>query len=204
MRVRPSRRDARCRLPSGRAARYGLRVTSEEPSRAERLGAALPPLDDRARRRATAQGWHLEFLGADDPDERATLIQLAHPDLDEAIEQGVEELRVNGAPMSPRLHLTIHEIVATQIIDGDPPEVFETARRLLALGRDPHEVLHMLGSVVSTQIWTALHERHQLDREDHVAALVALPESWDEQIRSAPPRAGGRSSTARRRRRRRR
>ena len=43
----------------------------------------------------------------------------------------------------------IHEIVATQIMDDDPPEVFETASRLIALGRDPHEVLHMLGSTLA-------------------------------------------------------
>ncbi|HEX8155829.1 MAG TPA: DUF1841 family protein [Solirubrobacteraceae bacterium] len=167
-----------------------------------RLEFALPPLDDRARRRAIAEDWHLELLDPEDPDERALLIRLAHPDLDEAIEQGVDELLVDGMPMNPRLHLIIHEMVATQIIDDDPPEVFDTARRLLALGRDPHEVLHMLGSVASTEIWTAMHERREFKREDLLAALAALPEAWDEQARPAPARPARQPSRAARRRRR--
>ena len=190
-------------IPAATAA-HGtfLRMTPGEPSLEERLAVALPPLTDRGRRRAVDEGWHLELLDARDPDEREALIRLAHPDLDDAIEEGVEELRVNGVPMNPRLHLAIHEMVATQIIDGDPPEVFETARRLLALGRDPHVVLHMLASVASTQIWMALHERQEFQREDHLAALAALPESWDEQARPKPARSGDRSSASRRRRRR--
>lgn len=185
-----------------RAARYGLRVTPGESTLQARIAVALPPLDDRARRRAPDQDWHPEMLDANDPDERAMLIRLAHPDLDEAIEQGVAELRVAGVLMNPRLHLIVHEMVAAQIVDGDPPEAFETAQRLLALGRDPHEVLHMLGSVASTQIWTALHERDPFRREDHLKALAALPESWDEQARPSPPRPRSRSSGAQRRRRR--
>ena len=55
--------------------------------------------------------------------------------------------------MHPRLHLMIHEVVATQIIDGEPPEMFKTADRLITVGRDPHDVLHMLRSIVSDQIW---------------------------------------------------
>jgi hypothetical protein len=62
---------------------------------------------------------------------------------------GRSDVTVGGQPMDPRLHLTIHEIVAAQVIDGDPPEVLATARRLVELGRDHHEVLHVLGSVVA-------------------------------------------------------
>jgi hypothetical protein len=182
------------------AARYGLSVSPGDPSLQTRLEVALPPLDDRARRRAVAEDWHPELLDPEDPDERAVLIRLAHPDMDEAIEQGVEELRTGGTSINPRLHLVIHEMVATQIIDGDPQEVFDTARRLLALGRDPHEVLHMLGSVASTQIWTAMHDEHQFTREDQLAALAALPQSWDAQARRAPARPAGSRGPRRRRR----
>jgi hypothetical protein len=177
-------------------------VTPPEPSREARLAVALPPLDERARRRALEQDWHPDLLDAEDPEERAALIRLAHPDLDEVIAQDLAELRMGGAPINPRLHLIVHEMVATQIIDDDPPEVFQTAQRLLALGRDPHEVLHMLGSIASTQIWTALHEQQNFSREDHLAALAALPGRWDEQARHEPARHVRGSSGARRRRRR--
>ncbi len=92
-----------------------------------RVAVAIPPLDAHARKRALAQDWHLSLLDPNDPDERSVLIRLAHPTLDDAIERGDDELIVDGRVMNPRVHLVIHEVVATQIIDGDPPEMFETA-----------------------------------------------------------------------------
>lgn len=155
-----------------------------------RITAAIPPLDFDARERAAAQDLELRLLDPTDPDERSLLIRLAHPELDDAMERGENELMVDGRPMNPRLHLAIHEVVATQIIDGEPPEVFETAERLVADGRDPHEVLHMLGSTVTDQIWAVTNDQRPYDRAEHVAALAALPGRWDEL--AAPPRAGER------------
>jgi hypothetical protein len=159
-------------------------------------------LDARARERAAEQEWELSLLDPEDPDERAILIRLAHPDLDEAIEFGLEEIVVGGEPMNPRLHLAIHEVVATQVIDYDPPEAFTTLQRLVQSGRDPHGALHMVASVVSAQLWTAMHERRPYEREEHVRALAALPDSWDAQAGGAGVRqerpAGHRSSRRRR------
>lgn len=165
----------------------------------------MPPLDARARQRAEEQDWELSLLDPDDSDERTILIRLAHPDLDEAIRAGLEEVVVGGEPMNPRLHLALHEVVATQVIDDDPPEAFATLRRLVALGRDRHEALHMLGFAVSAQLWAATHQRRPFDREEHVRALDALPGSWDEvAVGSAGTRhaAGPRRRAKHRRRRR--
>jgi hypothetical protein len=122
-----------------------------------RIAAAIPPLDAHACKRAADQDWDLSLLDPTNPDERSVLIRLAHPALDDAIERGDDEVIVEGRAMSPQLHLMIHAVVATQIIDGDPPDVFATAERLIAEGRDRHDVLHMLGSTVSDQIWWATH-----------------------------------------------
>ena len=145
----------------------------------ERLRLALPPLDARARGRAAELDWDVSLLNAADTDERAILIRLAHPDLDDAVEAGVEEVVIGGEPMSPQLHFAVHEVVATQVIEDDPPEAFLTLKRLLASGRDHHEALHMLASVVSTQLWTAMHEQRPYGPEEHAKALAALPGSWD-------------------------
>ncbi len=67
--------------------------------------------------------------------------------------------------MNPRLHFAIHEVVATQIMDGDLLEAFETAERLLGLGRDHHEVLHMLGFCPSSQIWSVMQDQREYGRE---------------------------------------
>jgi hypothetical protein len=160
-----------------------------------RIAAAIPPLDAHARKRALAQDWDVSLLDPTDSDERSILIRLAHPPLDDAIERGHDELIVDGRVMNPRLHLMIHQVVATQIIDGEPPEMFETADRLIAAGRDPHDVLHMLGSTVSDQIWSAMHDPRPYDRAAHIAALAALPGSWDQMAgpaRERHQRPGGR------------
>jgi hypothetical protein len=158
---------------------------------------ALPPLDSAARRRASEQGWHLEYLSPEDPDDRSMLIRLAHPELDDAVNEGQETVIVGGEELNPSLHFTIHEIVATQIIDNNPPEAFATAQRLLATGRDHHEVLHMLAYVMSGQIWGALHEQREYDRAEHLDALNALPGSFDAAL-SRPPNRAARRAKARR------
>jgi hypothetical protein len=129
------------------------------------------------------------------------LIRLAHPDLDEAIHDGRETVVVGGEPIDPRLHLAIHEVVAAQLMDDDPPEAFETAQRLLARGRDHHEVLHMLGFCMSGQIWAALHDRRAYDRDEHIAALAALPEAFDRAFAPPAGRAARREAARRARRR---
>lgn len=176
-------------------------MPSDATGPAARLAVALPPLDERARRRARDLGWQLDLLDPRDPDERAVLIRLAHPDHDDAIDDGRETIEVDGRETNPRLHLTIHEVVATQIVDDDPPEAFVAAQRLLALGHDHHEVLHMLGFVVSGSIWSVMHDRREYDRAEHVRALDALPGSLHDAVPARPNRAARRAQARRDRRR---
>jgi hypothetical protein len=103
------------------------------------------------------------------------LIAAAHPELD----TDAETMVVDGREMNPRLHLTIHEIVATQLVDNEPPEVWATAQRLAGLGYGRHEILHMLGAAMTPQLWAALHDQREYDADEHRAALAALPESWE-------------------------
>jgi len=71
--------------------------------------------------------------------------------------------------------------VPTQHADGPlQPETWQTARRLLALGHERHDVLHMLGSAVAGELWHVTHEGVPFDHERFVGALDALPGSWGE------------------------
>ena len=115
----------------------------------------------------------------DDPDVRAVVIRNEHPEFEEALARGWREVDLGHGPMNPRLHLTIHEIVATQLWEDSPPEVWETARRLFDAGYERHQILHMLSRPVSEQVWAAMHEERPYDLEAHVAALQALPGSWE-------------------------
>jgi hypothetical protein len=158
-----------------------------------RLAFAVPPIEQAPDDIDTA------LLDPADPDERALLIQAAHPELD--VEQ--ETMVLGGHEINPRLHLTLHEIVATQLADDDPPEVWATAQRLRGLGYGRHEILHMLGAAITGQLWEALHNQRDYDADEHRAALAALPESWERQRPGgpAPPaaRAAHASETKRRR-----
>ncbi len=125
----------------------------------------------------TIVGARLEDLV--DPDVRAAVIRADHPELDRALHDGKEdELIVDDEPMSIRLHLTMHQVLANQLADNDPPEVYLTAQRLLASGYERHEVLHMLAAPIAEQIHATLHDGQEYDVGRHLAALAALPGSW--------------------------
>lgn len=141
--------------------------------------------DEEARRRFVAppaegvlDGIDLSLLDPGDPDDRRLLIEAEHPELRRALRRGDDEAVVGGRPMNPRLHLTFHEIVATQLWDDDPAETWSTAQRLLAEGHERHEVLHMLGSVVAREVWGTLERREPFDRERYASALDELPDSY--------------------------
>jgi hypothetical protein len=147
------------------------------------------------RRTGEIDGIDLADLSPDDPDGRRELILAEHPELQDAIENQIREIELDGQTMSPQMHITLHEAVANQLWDDNPPEAWRTAQRLLAMGYDRHEVLHMLATVVSDQLWEALQEHRLFDREGYDAALRKLPESWE-----ALRPAGGSQRRQRRRR----
>jgi hypothetical protein len=153
-------------------------MTGPQADRDRRLAFAIPPLPE--------PGDETRWLDPTDAGDRALLIAAAHPELDTEAETAL----VHGHEVNPTLHLTIHEIVATQIVDDDPPEVWATAQRLRKLGYGRHEVLHMLGAAMTPQLWNALHDQREYDLDAHRAALAALPESWEQERPGGPaPRA---------------
>ncbi|MGI8414493.1 MAG: DUF1841 family protein [Solirubrobacteraceae bacterium] len=150
------------------------------------MSPGSPIRDDDARLEFVAEPATLAVLDltvADlaDPDVRSLVIRHEHPELDRALRDVRREVEVDGEPINPRLHLAMHEIVATQLWDDDPPEVWATAARLLKSGYDRHEILHMLAAPVAQQVWGTLHEERPYDRDRHVAALEALPGSWEQE-----------------------
>jgi hypothetical protein len=139
---------------------------------------------EEARRRFVADPSALGALDLtldelSDPDVRSVVIGHEHPEFAEALKQDRGEIEGADGPMNPHLHLTLHGIVATQLWDDSPPEVWDTAVRLLDAGYERHEILHMLARPVVGHIWGALHDERPYDLESHVAALRALPGSWE-------------------------
>lgn len=153
-----------------------MEETGRGEERERRLAFAVPPIRDPPEDLA------VEWLDPEDPGERMLLLKAAHPELD--FES--ETVMVAGQQMNPRLHVALHQVVAQQLIDDDPPEVWETAVRLRALGYGQHEILHMLGRAMSGELWEALQGRRGYDGEAHRAALAALPESWERERPGGP------------------
>ncbi len=138
-------------------------------------------------RTGTFRDIDLEYLDPHDPDERRILIEAEHPEYADVLDAD-EEVLVDGQPMNPSLHVRMHEIVTNQIWDLDPPETWATAQRLTDLGYDRHEVIHMLGGAVTTQLWRAMHEQEPFGLPGFLADLDALPDSWEEQRLQAQPK----------------
>jgi hypothetical protein len=110
----------------------------------------------------------------------AELVETDHPEMVEAIEQGRQQVRIEGGhDISPGLHLAIHEIAVEQIIHDEPPEMWLTALRLEQLGYERHEILHMLGSAVSAQVYGALNQGSVADSAEQLEDLAALPATWE-------------------------
>ena len=80
----------------------------------------------------------------------------------------------------------MHETVANQLWEDQPPETWQTARRLVAAGYERHEILHMLASVVSNDVFEVLKEGKVYDSAKTIAGLAALPESWEQQRENIP------------------
>lgn len=159
-------------------------MSGPQADRDRRLAFAIPPIAEPDE--------ETEWLDPADADDRALLIAAAHPELDTEAETAF----AGGREINPRLHLTIHEIVATQIVDDDPPEVWQTAQRLRKLGYGRHEVLHMLGAAMTPQLWEALENQREYDLEAHRAALAALPESWERARPGGPAPPAARAAHA--------
>lgn len=145
------------------------------------------------------RGLDLSLLDPAVEDERELLLLAEHPELWEALQGGADEVSLGGQAMSPRLHLTLHGVVANQIWNDDPPEMWTAAQRLSREGYDRHEILHMLASVVSEDVFNALTGNVDFDIERTRRHLAALPESWEDLRSAAPQRRAGRRPHARRR-----
>ena len=121
----------------------------------------------------------LASLDPADQDERLLLILSEHPELARAINKHRDEVIDRGQRINPRLHIAVHEIVANQLWNDDPPEVWQTAQRLRAAGYARHEILHMIGSALSSEMWNVLQEGEPADTARYVRALENLPGSWE-------------------------
>ncbi|WP_219413227.1 DUF1841 family protein [Pseudonocardia nigra] len=114
---------------------------------------------------------YFAHLDPSDPDDRAVLIRGEHPEYHDAPADPDPDV-VGG--VNPRLHVAVHEIVANQLWDDDPPEAWQAAQRLLESGMDRHDALHAIGEVLVTHLHGVLTGRGPTNVAAYVTALKEL------------------------------
>lgn len=123
-------------------------------------------------------GVEIDALDPWDDGDRQLLLLIDHPELAPAIERGDKEIVYRGVTMSPTLHLAMHDVVTTRILNDEPREWWETAQRLQSLGYDRHETLHMLCNVVSNEVYASLRDEPRGEQQS-LQELAALPDAWE-------------------------
>jgi hypothetical protein len=143
----------------------------DEPAPGDRRSWAMPA------GHGTYRGLDLALLNPADEDELTLLIEAQHTEFEDALRRD-EEMVADGEPFSPRLHITMHQIAANQLLADDPPETWQAVQRLGALGYDWHNIMHMIAAVVSDDIYRAMKENQPFDPGDYARRLNELPGDW--------------------------
>jgi len=149
----------------------------DEPLPGDRRSWSAPPGHGRYR------GLDLELLDPADEDQRLFVLEALHPECEDALRDD-DEMLVDGEPFNPRLHITLHQVVANQLLAGNPPQTWQTVQRLAGLGYDWHNIMHMIARLVSDDIYQVTTEQKPFDLRDYVQRLSELPGDWP------PPPAG--------------
>ena len=105
------------------------------------------------------------------------LIEALHPQFADAL-HGDDDVIVGGETVNPRLHVAMHQVVANQLLADDPPETWQTTQRLAGLGYDWHNIMHMIASLVTEDVYRALKEHRQPDPAAYARRLSELPGDW--------------------------
>jgi Domain of unknown function (DUF1841) len=143
----------------------------DEPERGDRRSWAVPPAH------GIYQELDLQLLDPGDEDERALLIEALHPEFADAL-QGEDDVIIDGEPVNPRLHVAMHQVVASQLLANDPPETWRTVQRLAGHGYDWHNIMHMIASLVAEDVYGVVKENRKPDPAAYARRLNELPGDW--------------------------
>jgi hypothetical protein len=105
------------------------------------------------------------------------LIEALHTEFADA-RHGEDGVIVGGETVHPGLHVAMHQVAANQLLAGGPPETWQTVQRLAGLGYDWHNIMHMIASLVTEDVYAALKEHRQPDPAAYARRLSELPGDW--------------------------
>jgi hypothetical protein len=83
--------------------------------------------------------------------------------------------------VNPHLRAAIIEVVENQLRTNDPPQTRQTFERLIQAGHSEEEAKHLIGSVVSAEIFDVLKRLEPFNLDRFVKALDGFPAMpWDD------------------------
>ena len=115
-------------------------------------------------------GTDLELLDPGDDNELTFLIEARHAEFEDALGRGGDVI-VDGEPVSPRLDVAMHQVVASQLLADDPPATWQTVQRLIGLGYDWHNIMHMIAALLAEEVYRVMQEHRRL-------ILATMPAGW--------------------------
>lgn len=142
-----------------------------EPDPGDRRSWAIPPAH------GTYDEIELERLDPDDEDDLRLLLEAKHPEYADAL-RGHEEMVLDGEPFSPTAHVAMHHVVARQLLTDNPPDTWQTVRRLAGLGYDWHNIMHMIAGLVAEDVHRVMTQGARFDAADYARRLNRLPGDW--------------------------
>ncbi len=163
--------------PAGQTEPAGSRGHRRREART-RVEFVAPPLEGEY------DGIDVAQLDPTDADERSLHIEAEHELA--AVWDGDDPHHDPSA--SAGAHYALHEVVAAQIVDDEPPEVWATAQRLVEDGYDRHEVIHMIAGAVAAELWHTQTAQQPFDQASYLQRLELLPESWEQERGRRRPR----------------
>ncbi len=111
-------------------------------------------------------------------EERALLKAMRlHPEYyplwDRLDELSNEELQDDTNPV---LHITLHQIIETQIANREPPETDQTLTRLMTQGTTRHDAVHQIGAVFAEELYEVLKHQREFNSARYIKKLGRLGE----------------------------
>jgi hypothetical protein len=111
--------------------------------------------------------WEMVMAGAKLEGDEAILAEILkqHPEYSDTWESAAvldphEEVVQDGA--NPFGHIAIHQIIANQIANRDPPQTTETLDALMQAGYTRHEAIHAIGAILAQEIIEILRDKRPL------------------------------------------
>jgi hypothetical protein len=143
----------------------------DEPDPGDRRTWAVPPAH------GIYQELDLRLLDPGDEGDRALLFEALHPEFAAAL-QGEGDVIIDGEPVNPRLHVAMHQVVANQLLADEPPETWQAVQRLAGRGYDWHNIMHMIASLVTEDVYRVLKEGRKPGPAAYARRLNELPGDW--------------------------